>query len=176
MGMRAQTQTGQAAGCGCLALIGLLVIGFWMSGGVGGAGTSVSIAPAPPPADSPVVAERTTVEVRDGLYIHGTVEVRAEPRSDAAILRTLNRGDYVHVGPADANGWAKVYSGATYFGYVYRASSLIQPTPPFVDLVSPGTRPSPEAESRVYIRGPKGGCYYINRNKNKQYVDRSMCN
>jgi hypothetical protein len=28
----------------------------------------------------------------------------------------------------------------------------------------------------TYIRGPRGGCYYINRNGNKTYVDRSMCN
>ncbi|MNK14516.1 hypothetical protein D3C87_326390 [compost metagenome] len=27
-----------------------------------------------------------------------------------------------------------------------------------------------------YIRGPRGGCYYINSNGNKTYVDRSMCN
>jgi hypothetical protein len=24
--------------------------------------------------------------------------------------------------------------------------------------------------------GPKGGCYYINKNGNKTYVDRSYCN
>lgn len=30
--------------------------------------------------------------------------------------------------------------------------------------------------SRVYHRGPRGGCYYINSNGNKVYVDRSLCN
>lgn len=30
--------------------------------------------------------------------------------------------------------------------------------------------------SRIYIRGPRGGCYYINSNGNKIYVDRSVCN
>lgn len=35
-------------------------------------------------------------------------------------------------------------------------------------------RPSTAAE-RVYIRGPRGGCYYINRSGNKTYVDRSLC-
>ena len=30
--------------------------------------------------------------------------------------------------------------------------------------------------SRNYIRGPRGGCYYINSNGNKTYVDRSLCN
>lgn len=29
---------------------------------------------------------------------------------------------------------------------------------------------------RDLIRGPRGGCYYINRNGNKTYVDRSLCN
>lgn len=30
--------------------------------------------------------------------------------------------------------------------------------------------------SRKYITGPRGGCYYINSNGNKVYVDRSLCN
>lgn len=30
--------------------------------------------------------------------------------------------------------------------------------------------------SAQYIRGPRGGCYYINSNGNKTYVDRSLCN
>lgn len=29
---------------------------------------------------------------------------------------------------------------------------------------------------RNYIRGPRGGCYYINRNGGKTYVERSLCN
>lgn len=38
------------------------------------------------------------------------------------------------------------------------------------------TRPRPRTSSGKYlIRGPRGGCYYINRNGNKTYVDRSMC-
>jgi hypothetical protein len=28
---------------------------------------------------------------------------------------------------------------------------------------------------RTYILGPRGGCYYINSNGNKTYVDRSLC-
>lgn len=30
--------------------------------------------------------------------------------------------------------------------------------------------------ARSYIRGSRGGCYYINGNGGKTYVDRSMCN
>jgi hypothetical protein len=39
----------------------------------------------------------------------------------------------------------------------------------------PTQRYSP-SYGRTYIRGPRGGCYYINGYGNKTYVDRSMCN
>lgn len=29
--------------------------------------------------------------------------------------------------------------------------------------------------NHTYITGPRGGCYYINRNGNKTYVDRALC-
>lgn len=32
------------------------------------------------------------------------------------------------------------------------------------------------SSSSGYTRGPRGGCYYINSNGNKTYVDRSLCN
>lgn len=39
------------------------------------------------------------------------------------------------------------------------------------------TRPSRKyTRTRRYIRGPRGGCYYINSNGNKTYVARSLCN
>jgi hypothetical protein len=31
-------------------------------------------------------------------------------------------------------------------------------------------------DSRTYIRGSRGGCYYINSNGKKTYVDKSLCN
>lgn len=34
---------------------------------------------------------------------------------------------------------------------------------------------APDTGGRTLIRGPRGGCYYINRNGNKTYVDRSFC-
>jgi hypothetical protein len=33
-----------------------------------------------------------------------------------------------------------------------------------------------QSNNRQYIRGPRGGCYYINSNGNKTYVDHSFCN
>ena len=58
------------------------------------------------------------------------------------------------------------------------------PTPPRSEAKSlPRSTPYPEPTQyysptygHTYIRGPRGGCYYINGNGNKTYVDRSMCN
>ena len=36
--------------------------------------------------------------------------------------------------------------------------------------------PTRSAGSKMYIRGPRGGCYYISGSGRKVYVDRSMCN
>lgn len=38
------------------------------------------------------------------------------------------------------------------------------------------SQPKTRNSGRRYIRGPRGGCYYINSNGNKIYVDRSLCN
>lgn len=35
---------------------------------------------------------------------------------------------------------------------------------------------SRSSSSRVYLTGPRGGCYYVNSNGNKTYVNRSLCN
>jgi hypothetical protein len=38
-----------------------------------------------------------------------------------------------------------------------------------------GSSTSRQPRSSMYIRGPRGGCYYINSHGNKTYVDRSLC-
>lgn len=41
---------------------------------------------------------------------------------------------------------------------------------------STGNRNNETSAYRTYYTGPKGGCYYINRDGNKIYVDKSLCN
>ena len=40
---------------------------------------------------------------------------------------------------------------------------------------APVVRPKPAPSKRTFMRGPFGGCYYINSSGNKSYVDRSAC-
>lgn len=37
-------------------------------------------------------------------------------------------------------------------------------------------QPTPRSTSNGYIRGPRGGCYYLSGSGRKVYVDRSLCN
>lgn len=82
--------------------------------------------PATPAASTAPV----TLETREWFYIHGTLNIRAEPNKDAELVRTLRSGDFVQLGPRDANGWAALYGGGAAEGFVYRASDLVRKQAP----------------------------------------------
>lgn len=170
-------QGGGCAGVGCLGLIVLVLLG--MCGDSDGPSSADRY---PARYDTPAYTPPVTTETREWFYIHGTLNVRAEPRKSAALVRTLRNGDYVQLGPRDASGWARLYTSGSGEGYVYRASDLVRRQAPAVrseassrsaSSGSGGSRRS--SGSRVYHTGPRGGCYYYNRSGNKQYVDRSYC-
>ncbi|HEX8363643.1 MAG TPA: SH3 domain-containing protein [Longimicrobium sp.] len=123
------------------------------------------------------------VEQTEGFYAHSALHVRAEPRANARITRTLARGDYMQLGARDGNGWAGLYTGGVREGYVYRASDAVRRSAPRAStsstpqsLTSPRGRRRSSAESPGYYRGPRGGCYTYTASGKKRYVDRSMCN
>lgn len=53
-----------------------------------------------------------------------------------------------------------------------------RPSPPPVPRreSAPETPVRTSSENRGYIRGPRGGCYYLSGSGRKVYVDRSLCN
>lgn len=59
-------------------------------------------------------------------------------------------------------------------------SQLVQKLSPVkvnkYSLYDDESAPTYKHSRRTYITGPRGGCYYINGNGNKTYVDRSLCN
>lgn len=122
-------------------------------------------------------------EAREWFYIHGTLNVRSTPDKDASVVRRLRHGDYVQLGPKDANGWARLYSSGSAEGYVYRESELVQRQAPasrstvsaYASSSVRGRNTRRSSGSRGYHTGPRGGCYYYNSSGNKQYVDRSYC-
>lgn len=167
-------QGGGCAGVGCLGLIVLVLLGM-----CGDSDSPSSADRYPARYDTPAYSAPVTTETREWFYIHGTLNVRTEPRKSGALVRTLRRGDYVQLGPKDASGWARLYSPGSEEGFVYRASDLVRRQAPSARSASSsggggGSRRS-SAESRGYYTGPRGGCYTYTRSGNKRYVDRSYC-
>jgi hypothetical protein len=178
---------GGCAGTGCLGLFLLVLLGMCASpddpssatypastssyststyGGTSGYGTSAYSAAA-------------EAETREWFYIHGPLNVREASRKDAGVVRTLRRGDFVQLGPKDANGWARLYSAGSAEGYVYRASDLVQRHAPATRSAawsSSGGGSRRSSASRGYYTGPRGGCYTYSASGRKRYVDHSYCN
>ncbi len=173
-------QSGGCLGAGCLGILMLVLLG--MCGDSDGPSSSDRY-PARysmPSYSAPSYTAPATTETREWFYIHGTLNVRAEPDKDAAVVRTLRSGDYVQLGPKDDNGWARLYSSGSKEGYVYRASELVQRQAPSARSAASASRGGGShrsgAANRGYYTGPRGGCYTYTRSGNKRYVDRSYCN
>jgi hypothetical protein len=105
----------------------------------------------------------------------------------AGILFLMGRACGGDKAPASANG-PLPYSGSSYRQYdtaqntgPHPVSKEANPSEQYRradDATVPvrtKRRRIPRSE-HYYIRGPRGGCYYINSNGNKVYVDRSLCN
>jgi hypothetical protein len=174
---------GRNEGCasiGCLGLILLALIGMCTSPEPDrGAGGGYSGDTYTPPVTAPTTG--AAAERQEWFYIHGPMNVRSAPNQDASLVRKLRRGDMVQLGPRDANGWARIYTGAAGDEYIYRDSNQVRSDPPAAPepLVTSGSGSSGRARrpggGRQLHVGPRGGCYYINSNGNKTYVDRSEC-
>lgn len=94
---------------------------------------SGNASPVTPPPDSALsLSAPAATEAREWFYIHGALNVRTVPRRTGGLIRTLQPGDSVQLGPKDANGWARLYGPGTGEAYVYRASALVQRRAPAV--------------------------------------------
>lgn len=135
-----------------------------------------------PAYSSPPVGAAAAVEQTEGFYAHSALNVRSEPSTNARIVRTLARGDYMELGARDENGWAGLYTAGVREGYVHGESDAVRRSIPAVradstpqSLSSPHERGRSSAESRGYYTGPRGGCYTYTASGRKRYVDRSFC-
>lgn len=170
-------QAGGCLGTGCMGFFMLVLVGMCMGPDSPSSSPSLSI---PSSYSAPSYTAPVTSETREWFYIHGTLNIRAEPDKRAARVRTLKRGDYVQLGPKDANGWAALYSLGSAEGYVYRASELVRRQAPAASTTrrsasSTGGGSRRSSASRGYYIGPRGGCYTYSASGRKRYVDRSYC-
>jgi Bacterial SH3 domain len=115
--------------------------------------------------------------------------LRGTPSANGKVVTVLTENSTVKVLLAQAP-WYLIQS-QDYAGWLHGNTLKLNDASEFDNfdtarpMVSPPTYSAPKrstprrSSSRGgsgYIRGPRGGCYYINSNGNKTYVDRSLCN
>jgi hypothetical protein len=81
-------------------------------------------------------------------------------------VRVLNRVGWMHSSALQASGIGGASASSQGVGNSQRTQQIISP------LTEP---PSASRSTRAFIRGPRGGCYYIGGSGRKVYVDRSLC-
>jgi len=111
--------------------------------------------------------------------------LRAAPSAKSKIITTISSGELLKV-IGKAGVWRKVQTengigwlhgstvaavGTVLYGDTYIPPPKAPVAPKLLNWPPPRIEPS-----KTYFRGPRGGCYYINPNGNKTYVNRSFCN
>lgn len=111
--------------------------------------------------------------------ISENANLRGTPSTKGKIVDVLQLGSNLEV-IKQSGPWFLVQA-TDYVGWVHgdtiRLTSFsAEPTPSYSPSPRNQGTPQISSPSRAYIRGPRGGCYYINSNGNKTYVSRSLCN
>lgn len=125
----------------------------------------------------------TTAQTRTARVIAENANLRETPSSrglaegevpEGMIVKILDEKlPWYVVRVGDRVGWMH---GAT---LVFIENATSEPEP--VRVITPAEtyslpQPTRSTADKVYIRGPRGGCYYISGSGRKVYVDRGMCN
>ena len=125
----------------------------------------------------------TRANLRETPSQNGIVKQEVPIGSELRVLD--NKGPWYVVRIADAVGWMhgntfRLTSGSSEDSQ--SAAELPTYTPPEAPkrparvISESSSGGSSSSAGRGYIRGPRGGCYYISGSGRKVYVDRSLCN
>lgn len=140
--------------------------------------------------DSPLAAPTAPPNSNTATVISLHANLRAEDKAGAAVLEVVPQDTSVEV-IKQQGAWFLVKTDTNRQGWLHGNTIKLQSyTIPATTKIKPApVTPKPSEEisdtvdapetykssSKEYVTGPRGGCYYINSNGNKTYVDRSMC-
>jgi hypothetical protein len=117
------------------------------------------------------VYSQTAVVITENANLRGT------PTESGKVVETLSQDTVVDV-LQQKGAWFLIQS-TDYVGWMHGNTIRLSSASVIPKTVRTNTVPSTksrQSSDRTYIRGPRGGCYYLNSNGNKTYVDRSLCN
>jgi uncharacterized protein YgiM (DUF1202 family) len=136
---------------------------------------------------SVAVFAQTVIVITDKANLRGTPNqegiVVTEVSSGEEFDLIKQQGSWFLVQTPKYAGW--LHGNTVKLGTTYRAGqqemirSEIQDVTPKSKKTKAKTvvkRPQQSTNNYTYFTGKRGGCYYINGNGNKTYVDRALCN
>lgn len=124
----------------------------------------------------PALAQQMATVTRPNAALHGT------PLAAGKVMATLEKGTRVEI--LIAQGTWHLVQSPDYVGWISNGAikaddrvDIFPDTPPTpLKSTPPTSRTTIISADPTYIRGPRGGCYYVNSRGKKTYVDRSLCN
>jgi hypothetical protein len=135
----------------------------------------VRSAPTAKPADPVTVytAEDIRIQQYGNTAVVAFKLVGTTTKSDGtkSVSNHLNTGTFVK----RKGKWQAVAWQATTIPPPPVAAPTAQSEPVAVPLKTAEEKPSADSPTRTYVKGPRGGCYYVNPSGAKVYVDKKYC-
>lgn len=128
-------------------------------------------------------------QIENGMAWHSRQNGHEQKEEDRSVYEQSER----KARAAHKGLWAAAAAKEPIAPWEYRAANSVndaakqsveKETPPITGAsnnetkaVNPATNSTKQSnDGRKYIKGPRGGCYYINSKGGKTYVDRNLCN
>ena len=114
-----------------------------------------------------------SIKSQTATVIVENANLRGTPRESGKVVETLPNG---------AKGTVLQQKGAwfllqtdDYVGWIHGNTIKVDNESSLIKS-STTKKSANRSESRTYLRGSRGGCYYLNSNGKKTYVERGLCN
>ncbi len=126
-----------------------------------------------------------SVYSQSATVIVENANLRGTPNQAGRVVTTLSSNSIVEI--IKQNGAWFLVQSPEYAGWLHGNTIRLDSATASDDYETEQAFPTPKRKTKVYsapkasssetyLTGPRGGCYYINRNGNKTYVSRSLCN
>lgn len=123
-----------------------------------------------------VLAFCSFLNAQSARVITDRANLRGTPADTGKVVDTLSKG--VEVELVKVSGLWYLVQSTEYAGWVFTSDLEVKQAPADTAGVSkapPKSASLPAPTDRKYIRGSRGGCYYLRPSGSKAYVDRELC-
>ncbi len=123
-----------------------------------------------------VLAYCSFLGAQSARVITDKANLRGRPADTGKVVDTLSKGAEVEL--VKVSGLWYLVQSTDYAGWIFTSDLEVKQAPgdnAGVSRVPPKSTLQPASTDKKYIRGSRGGCYYLRPSGSKAYVDRELC-